>query len=49
MFASENKESLVAKLQELWQKKESSESAELNIYKADFAKGVNEVYSKILN
>lgn len=49
MFASENKESLVAKLQELWENQESSESSELNIYKADFAKGVNEVYSKILN
>ena len=49
MFASENKDSLVAKLQELWENQESSESSELNIYKADFAKGVNEVYSKILN
>lgn len=49
MFASENKESLIAKLQELWQKQESFESAELNIYKADFAKEVNEVYSKLLN
>lgn len=49
MFVSEDKDSLVNKLQEMWLAKDDSLHIDMNKYKNDFSSGVNQVYDQILN